>query len=770
MLAFSRSLPSSIRPIMAHAYRHKMLLAVVLLALCVLPGRAQVTATLLPTQITLPQPDAGLLAPRGVGIDQAGNVYILDSGNNDIVEVSAAGVVSTITPSPGGVALKNPQGLAVDCNGSIYIADTGNNRLVSVAAGSAQSNPIWNQPTGIAMDFCNGNLFITNAGNNSVVEMPGGWSGTPTPISSVSGLSAPTGIAVDAADDIFIADTGNARVVEEPNGGSSPQTVLTTTGLTKPVGMAVDSSGNVYVTDATNNNVIELNMSSGTPVQSTVPSSNLSTPQGLAIDAFSNVYIADMGHVRAVEENIQPSRNLGQVAVGGFGDPAVLNYSISGYTGGDYTPTIQLTYGKDVALGTPSCTGGTSPETCTIPVTLQPALPGSRTDAVQVLAPGGGSTLTDTLVYGVGNGPQAIFASSAASLVPTTGLSLSSICGFGGAAATTYGVAVDRTGNVYVSDVDNQNVFKIPAGSGTQTTISMTAVFGTPPPPFPGGLALDGAGNLYIADCNDGGILEEPANGGAQIYISPAFPVGSSSFLITTPSDVVVDGAGNLFIADAGASEVEEVSSTGVPSVVDSNLVNPKGVALDDARNLYITDSGNNRVVEIALSSNTTSVVNTSSLSMALNAPSGIAVDAAGDIYVADTGNNRIVEIAPGGTSASVIDTSSLSPALSAPSGLAIDGNGNLYVVDKGNSRVVELSPTTPSLTFPSTNTGSSSAQQVVTLANIGNQPLSFTTLDTVTTGQTSSSFNLNGAGTTCTTATPLAAGISAGWAWCLRR
>ncbi len=758
MLASSRSLPSSIRSIMAHAHLHRMLLAVILLALCVLPGRAQVTATLLPTQITLPEPAAGLLTPQCVGVDKAGNVYILDSGNNDIVEISAAGVVSTITPSGGGIPLKNPQGMAVCSDGNIYIADTGNNRLLYVQGGTPNTNAIWNQPTGITVNQSSsaqgGSLFITNAGNSTVVEMPGtgacesGWGGIPALVTT-TGLSNPTGIAVDLNQNVYIADTGNGRLVELPNGqGGGSQTTVTTSGLLTPQGVAVDANNNVYVSDGTNNNAIELNMSGGSPVQSTVSSSNLSTPQGLAIDAFGDVYIADTGHKRVVEENIALSRNLGQVAVGGFGDPAVLNYSISGYTGGDYTPTIQLTYGKDVALGTPSCTGGTSPETCTIPVTLQPALPGARADAVQVVAPGGGPMLTDTLVYGVGNGPQGIFASSAANIVPTTGLSNQS-----------YGITVDRLGNIFVSDGSNTDILEVNATTGTQTTLPITGLY------FPMGIALDGAGDLYIADYSNAGVDEVPANGGAMIYISPKL---NGQYLIYSPSAVAVDGAGNLYIADPGASQVEEVSSTGIPSVLDTNLNGPSGIALDGMGNLYIADTGNNRVVEIALGSNTTSVVNTSSLSTPLNAPQSVVVDAAGDIYVADSGNNRIVEIAAGG-GASVLNTGSLtapsgsacsSTPLCDPTGLALDGKGNLFINDTTNSRVVEISPTAaPSLTFPSTNTGSSSTQQVVTLANIGNQPLTFTTLDTTTTGQTSSSFNLNGAGTTCTTTTPLAPG-----------
>jgi sugar lactone lactonase YvrE len=746
------------------------------------PMQAQVTATLLPTQITLAQPATGIASPEEMAMDSYGNIYYADSGDNEIIEVSAAGVASVLDVGrPNGAALKAPMGVALDCNGNMDVADTGNNRLVflgnpaNLSGGGSftttNNNPLWSSPTGITID-CSNNIFVTNAGNNTVVEMPGGESGTPTVLVPASnGLSNPTGIAVDSSEDLFIADTGNGRVVEEPASSGSPsssgQTVLATTGITDPVGMAVDVQNNVYVTDATANSVIELNMSSGSPVQTTVSTQGLSGPSGIVVDGSFNVYVADTGHARVVEEDLQPAKNLSQVSVGSFGDPVVLNYEIGAYTGSDYTPVFQMNYGKDAVLGAASCTGGTAPETCTIPVTLSPSLPGLRVDAVQVMDATGKTLLTDTQVYGAGNGPLGVFTTSISKILPFTGLSTS-----------LNGLAVDRLGNVYVADTSNDNIVELTATGGTQSVLPFTGLGA------PLGVAVDGAGDVFVSDAGTVDVAELPAGGGAQVTYTPQ-EYGNP--LLSFPTQMTVNGAGTALVADAGTGQVVEIplapADPGDVSIALSGGYppnSPQGVAVDAAGDLYIAFAGGSAVVEQPASSVQASVLSSGSYAISAGnctAPNscqlglGLAVDAAGDVYVADTGNNRVIEIFPGGAGAQVVNTGNLtapggstctSTPLCQPTAVAVDGVGDLYILDSGNARVVELTPVaTPSLNFPSTNVGSTSAQQTVSLINLGNQPLNFTALATATSGQTTSSFNLGGAATTCAVGTPVAAAAS---------
>jgi len=111
--------------------------------------------------------------------------------------------------------------------------------------------------------------------------------------------------------------------------------------------------------------------------------------------------------------------------------------------------------------------------------------------------------------------------------------------------------------------------------------------------------------------------------------------------------------------------------------------------------------------------------------SSGLSYPDGVAVDGMGNVYISDSGNNRILkEMLSGGSYTESVVTSS---TLNGPFAVATDGIGNLYIADSYNGRVLkEDVADPPTLTFPSTNVGSISAPQTVTLVNIGNAPLTF--------------------------------------------
>jgi hypothetical protein len=252
-----------------------------------------------------------------------------------------------------------------------------------------------------------------------------------------------------------------------------------------------------------------------------------------------------------------------------------------------------------------------------------------------------------------------------------------------------------------------------------------------------------------------------------------------------------VDGAGDVYIADSGNNRAVKVTAAGVASVLSTGsltvsscttpanttvttvLCTPYGIGVDGAGDVYIADSYNSRVVEVT-AAGVASVLNTGSL--LLSEPTDMKVDGAGDIYIADYGNDRVVEVTAAGV-ASVLNASSLpgttdgetiyscaTTGLCRPAGVALDGAGNLYIADTYNNRAAEFA-TGLALSFAKTIVGQTSTDspQTVTFENIGNETLNITALATVTTGQTSSSFNLNGSGTTCTSTTSLTSSESCG-------
>ena len=115
---------------------------------------------------------------------------------------------------------------------------------------------------------------------------------TPAPRQAVlpfTGLTNPSGVAVDAAGDVYLADSSNHRVLKLA-AGSKDQTVLPFTGLQTPTGVAVDSEGNVYATDGPNNRVVKL--AAGSADQTVLPFTGIHYPHSLAVDTAGNVYVS----------------------------------------------------------------------------------------------------------------------------------------------------------------------------------------------------------------------------------------------------------------------------------------------------------------------------------------------------------------------------------------------------------------------------------------------------------------------------------------------
>jgi uncharacterized protein (TIGR03437 family) len=258
-----------------------------------------------------------LASPCGVAVDSAGNVYIADTNNNAIRKVATGtGIITTVAGTAGAsgyggdgsgalsAALFKPSSVVFDSAGNMYIADSGNNvirkvtastGIISTYAGDFNTSGYTgdggpatkvgvglNNPVAVALDVA-GNLYIADSENDAIrkVTATSGIittiAGNGTPGFSGDGgravfaqLSHPRGVAVDAAGNVYIADTFNSRIrVVAPNGTintvagtgtlgySGDGGLATAAQLNFPDGLSFDSAGNLYIADNGNNVIRE---------------------------------------------------------------------------------------------------------------------------------------------------------------------------------------------------------------------------------------------------------------------------------------------------------------------------------------------------------------------------------------------------------------------------------------------------------------------------------------------------------------------------------
>ena len=297
-----------------------------------------------------PATAAELDGPSGIAVDSAGDLFITDGGNDRIREVNhATGVITTIagdgirghTGDNGpatAAALDEPFGITLDAAGDLFIADSGNNRIREV-----------NHATG---------LITTVAGNGTA-----GYGGDNGPATAAE-LYRPSGIAVDAVGDLFIADSGNNRIREVNHatgvittvagngtaGFSGDNGPATAAELGYPNGIAMDSAGDLFIGDSSNNRIREVNHATG--VITTVagngiggfsgdngPASaaELGYPTGMAMDSAGDLFIADYGSF--VLREVASGAALVTVT------PPAGSFSLAGPSAGAYVAGQSVTIG-----------------------------------------------------------------------------------------------------------------------------------------------------------------------------------------------------------------------------------------------------------------------------------------------------------------------------------------------------------------------------------------------------------------------------------------
>ena len=474
----------------------------------------------------------------GIFVDGSGNIYIADSSDNRIREVSGGNIstvagdgnlcVQSTVPECGdtGAAtsaqLSLPTGVLIDASGNTLIADQNANAVRVVVAGTI--DPSGSPLAGVIDDVS--------------------WSGDgPSPLDAELNQSA---IYSDGSGDIFIADTFNGAIRELSAGGS----LSTIMGGHFFCNVAPCGDGGL------------------------ASAGSLGSVSDIFVDTSNNVFFADF----------EPSNGpmpgglavIREITSGGTVTKVAGTYGTLGYTG-DNGPATSATMGGPPVTVYPS---GLASLRKGLGLALDQNgtiyIADALNNAVRVVNP----SASPVVVAGV-NIPAGDIATIAGDGTPCS--SPNAACGDDGPATgaqlnTPMGVAVDSSGNIYIADTLDNRVREVVGSTGIIQTFAGTGTacsgscsdYGLATAAelnFPVAVRLDGSGNVFIADANDAVVREVSASDGDIRFVAGNYTFGFSgdggaatSAELAAPYGLAFDPSGNLLISDAAAWRVRKVT------------------------------------------------------------------------------------------------------------------------------------------------------------------------------------------------------------------
>ena len=647
--------------------------------------------------------------PTGVAVDAAGTVYVADQGNNTIRKISPAGEVSTLAellsttaaqPQEQGIytRLHFPMGIAVDNKGIIYVSEPQDGTINKIT------------PTGKQSVFSG--------------QTRGSAIGQAKPKPDAPDFFYPTGVAADAAGMVYVVDgwtvfrigpdgrittlAGGPRTIGGTHyiGGSDDGIVA---GFDFAVGVGASADGMVYVAD-TENHLIRKIMPDGTT--STVagkpgywasndgrgPGARFQNPTGVAVDATGTLYVADRDNhtIRKITPDGRVSTLAGRADSPGSADGAGRNARFNKPTGiavdaaGNVyvADCLNHTIRKITPAGVVSTLAGKAGSNGTETNTRFSSPEGVAVDAAGTL-------------YVVDNYTHTIHTVSASGIIkPLAGLTGSAGRADGIGTAARFNkptaVAVDATGNAYVTDDENRAIRKI-TPNGVVTTLAGTAVWSRKSKPdsvfrfySPAGIAVDASGTVFVADAGLNVIYRVSPTGVAMVLAGTPGTKGSTDGLgsaarFNRPGGVAVDGAGNVYVADSYNRTIRRITPAGLVTTLAG-----KGGNGDSPHLPYTGSNGDTTGGEEGSADGT-------GTDARFSWPTGIGLDNSGNLYIADLGNHTIRVLSPAGVvrtlaglpgSEGKSDGAGKDARFSNPCAIAVDAAGAVYVADRDNQAI----------------------------------------------------------------------------------
>lgn len=791
----------------SHSNRNLLLLAATVAgatALLTLPAGAIWQdfdeATAIIGRKTLPSP-VSLFMPHDITLSPAtGKAFVVENGNHRILRFASAAALANgqaaeaafgqpdLYSGESGLSadhLYGPQSVAVDSAGHLWVSDTENGRILRwdnadtapsgtaavqvlgqtsfTTRGGGTSQSLMSRPGGIALDSA-GRLWVADYFNNRVLRfdnptakgnggLADGVLGQPNFTTSGVGVTAtnlnsPYDLDIDAQDRLWVADFGNIRVLrfDNPSAQNQPPangvlgqpdfvTKLPGGGkaqLRTAIQLEVSPTGSLFVMDSQNYRVLRwdnaaakangadangalgrtgLDDNSG---YSTTAGMITNECRGMHADAAGHLWMADRGNDRVLRwDNVTAKAN------GANADGAI---------------------GQVNAATTPA---------------------NSINPSLAPLAPRGG--LDDPIsgkFFVADNGRVLRYSNRTAAIngaAPEAALGKDDLSDYGGGSPTqvnlgsTWGLALDSAGKLWVSDTDNNRVVAFPNAAKAATGATMSVVLGQPN--FtdedsglaqdrltqPHGLCIDAAGNLYVADYGNQRVLRFANIASATTGAGATAVIGQPDFVssggpsnnnkLQSPSGVCTDAQGRLWVADTGKSRVTRYNTPLTSAPLDP----PSGIL-----------GGSGGVT-----------------ASTMGQPQAVAVDASGRLFVLDSFYNRIMRFEnaaakPDGANADgvlgepiltsyVLDGRTLRTTRRSYYGMFLDASQHLWQADEGNARLIRFSPLVTahiiSLNLTATNYG-------FTFSGEANIPYTVKSSTDLKTWQTEQTYNLAVPGT----------------------
>ena len=262
------------------------------------------------------------------------------------------------------------------------------------------------------------------------------------------------------------------------------------------------------------------------------------------------------------------------------------------------------------------------------------------------------------------------------------------------------GVAVDSSGDVWVTDRENSRVEKF-SSSGTYVTSYGKYGSGENELAFPAGIALNQTSNdVYVDDTENNRVVEFSASTDKLVRLIGKN--GKEAGDLSKPYGVALDGKGHLWVVDSGNNRLEEFSEEGTymktvgeKGTACGDFTSPSMIAIS-GEDIYVTDTGNNRVELLTEEGKKCSAFGSEgSGNGQFKSPVGVAVGSTGHVFVADRGNSRVEEFTATGAYLQALGAKGTGEGeFSEPEGVTVLATGTMYVVDKANNRVQEWGPT----------------------------------------------------------------------------